>query len=201
LFRQIFHAHLLLDLIDMKRFEFEARKDVAQVYNFVLRQKKVQAVEYVKQHPAILRALVDGYNDPEIALSCGSILREVIRHEELNELLLNDPNMFDLFFEYVQLSTFDVASDAFATFKVRKDDAQHMNERAGRELRFCHSVPGGQIPRLGGNGLHPVCPLRRALVPCSAFSCPTPFLLVCIAAAFPSSVSHPSLLLFLPSCS
>ena len=61
----------------MKRFEFEARKDVAQVYNFVLRQKKAQAVEYVKQHPQILRALVDGYNDPEIALNAGSILREV----------------------------------------------------------------------------------------------------------------------------
>lgn len=102
----------------MKRFEFEARKDVAQVYNFVLRQKKAQAVEYVKQHPQILRALVDGYNDPEIALNAGSILREVIRHEELNEMLLNDPQMFDAFFEYVQLSTFDVASDAFATFKV-----------------------------------------------------------------------------------
>lgn len=27
---QIFHTSLLLDLIDMKRFEFEARKDVAQ---------------------------------------------------------------------------------------------------------------------------------------------------------------------------
>lgn len=119
LVEEIFHTNLLLELINMKRFEFEARKDVAQVYNFVLRQKKVQAVEYVKAHPEILRMLVDGYNDPEIALNSGSILREVIRHEELNELLLNDPHMFDAFFEYVQLSTFDVASDAFATFKVR----------------------------------------------------------------------------------
>ena len=73
----------------------------------------------MKAHPQILRMLVDGYNDPEIALNSGSILREVIRHEELNEILLNDPHMFDAFFEYVQLSTFDVASDAFATFKVR----------------------------------------------------------------------------------
>lgn len=93
---------------------------IHQVYNFVLRQKKAQAVEYVKQHPEILRALVDGYNDPEIALNAGSILREVIRHEELNEMLLNDAQMFDAFFEYVQLSTFDVASDAFATFKVSR---------------------------------------------------------------------------------
>jgi calcium binding protein 39 len=114
--------------MDMRHFEFEARKDVAQVWNFVLRQpkSKVQAVEYVKAHPDILRALVDGYNDAEIALNCGSILREVIRHEELNEMLLNDPQMFDAFFEYVQLSTFDVASDAFATFKVRGARAQSL---------------------------------------------------------------------------
>jgi len=50
-------------------------------------------------------------------LNCGSILREVIRHEQLDELLLNS-SLFDSFFEYVQLSTFDVASDAFATFKM-----------------------------------------------------------------------------------
>jgi hypothetical protein len=175
---------LLLDLIDMKRFEFEARKDVAQVYNFVLRQKKVQAVEYVKQHPAILRALVDGYNDPEIALSCGSILREVIRHEELNELLLNDPNMFDLFFEYVQLSTFDVASDAFATFKVRRDNAQHMDERTEREIVLL-TAPGR-----GPSAGQPAPPM--SLAPCPRafpFSHIVHFLcarvLVCFAAAFP----------------
>jgi len=59
---------------------------------------------------------------------------QVIRHEELNEMLLNDPQMFDAFFEYVQLSTFDVASDAFATFKVRANmDGQRCDERRGKE--------------------------------------------------------------------
>jgi calcium binding protein 39 len=95
----------------------QARKDVAQIFNFVLRQKKQQSVEYVKNHSDILRVLVEGYTDPEIALNCGSILREIIRHEELNLLILESP-LFWNFFEYVQLSTFDVASDAFATFKV-----------------------------------------------------------------------------------
>jgi len=118
LVEELFASDLLLELIHMNRFEFEARKDVAQIFNFVLRQKKAQAVEYVKQHREILKLLVDGYNDPDIALNSGSILREVIRHEELNEIILNDPTMFDAFFEYVQLSTFDVASDAFATFKL-----------------------------------------------------------------------------------
>ena len=57
------------------------------------------------------------YEDPEIALNCGMMLRECIRHEPLGKLILNS-SKFDKFFGYVELSTFDIASDAFATFKV-----------------------------------------------------------------------------------
>ena len=116
---ELFATNALIDLlVRMREFEFEARKDVARVYDFVLRQRKQQSVEYVKAHPDILKLLVEGYNDTEIALNSGQILREVIRHEELNELILHSPPLFDLFFDYVQLSTFDIASDAFATFKL-----------------------------------------------------------------------------------
>jgi hypothetical protein len=38
--------------------------------------------------------LVHGYAEPEIALNCGSMLREVIRYEELNNILLNDAELF-----------------------------------------------------------------------------------------------------------
>ena len=118
LIEELFASNLLLDLLlRMRELEFEARKDVARVYDFVLRQKKQQSLEYVKSHEEILRVLVEGYTDSEIALNCGSILREVVRHEELCELLLNSP-LLDNFFDYVQLSTFDIASDAFATFKL-----------------------------------------------------------------------------------
>jgi len=117
---EIFKTDVLLELIqNLHSFEFEARKDVAQIYNFVLRQRKELAVEYVRNHSDILRILVNGYSDPTpgVALNCGSILREVIRHKELNELILASP-LFEKFFQYVQLSTFDVASDAFFSFKL-----------------------------------------------------------------------------------
>ena len=59
------------------------------------------------------------YENPEIALNCGAMLRECIRHETLARTILYSPEFFN-FFDYVEVSTFDISSDAFATFKVRK---------------------------------------------------------------------------------
>lgn len=57
------------------------------------------------------------YESPEIALNCGIMLRECIRHEPLAKIILWSEQFYD-FFRYVEMSTFDIASDAFATFKV-----------------------------------------------------------------------------------
>ena len=58
------------------------------------------------------------YESPEIALNCGNMVRECVRHEPLAKIILNHQDFYK-FFGYVELSTFDIASDAFATFKVR----------------------------------------------------------------------------------
>lgn len=57
------------------------------------------------------------YETPQIALNCGIMLRECIRHEPLAKIVLHSEH-FHSFFNYVEMSTFDIASDAFATFKV-----------------------------------------------------------------------------------
>ena len=59
------------------------------------------------------------YEQQEVALNCGAMPRECIRYEALTKILLNAENFYD-FFKYVEVSTFDIASDAFATFKVRR---------------------------------------------------------------------------------
>lgn len=61
--------------------------------------------------------LISSYEQPEIALNCGMMLRECCRYEELTKLILN-AEQFYRFFQYVELSTFDIASDAFLTFRV-----------------------------------------------------------------------------------
>ena len=58
------------------------------------------------------------YENPEIALNCGMMLRECIRHESLCKIILFSEQFYN-FFGFVEVSTFDIASDAFSTFKVK----------------------------------------------------------------------------------
>jgi len=101
----------------MKDFDFEAKKDATSVINFLLRRgEQNTAVTYVAERPDILKILVEGYNDVDIALNFGLILRECVRHESLCGMVLNSDYFYN-FFEYVQNSSFDVASDAFLSLK------------------------------------------------------------------------------------
>ena len=57
------------------------------------------------------------YETPDIAITCGTMLKECIRHEHLAKIILSSEQFYD-FFNYVEVSTFYIASDAFSTFKV-----------------------------------------------------------------------------------
>merc|ERR1719322_2153991 len=56
------------------------------------------------------------YTNSDIALCCGNMLRECIRHEPLARQILFMDEFYE-FFRLVEMSTFDIASDAFSTFK------------------------------------------------------------------------------------
>ena len=45
------------------------------------------------------------------------ILRECLKHEPLASILLSSSQFYD-FFVYVEANTFDISSDAFASFRV-----------------------------------------------------------------------------------
>lgn len=119
--QEIYHVDLLTLLINnLSILEFEAKKDAAQIFNNLLRRQIGQrspTVEHLYHKPEILATLVLGYQNKDIALCCGLMLREAIKHEALAKMLLKQEN-FDQFFEYVELATFDIASDAFSTFKL-----------------------------------------------------------------------------------
>jgi len=64
----------------------------------------------------LLDFLVGCYKNLDIALNCGNMLRECIKYPTLAKYIL-ESGSFELFFEYVELPNFDIASDALNTFK------------------------------------------------------------------------------------
>lgn len=100
-------------------FGWQARKDLVHCWCILLRQKVDEyycCVDYIEHHLELLDFLVVCYDNKEIALTCGAMLRECIKFPTLAKYILESAS-FELFFKYVDLPTFDSASDAFSTFK------------------------------------------------------------------------------------
>ena len=83
----------------------------------MLRKYHVPTVAYIAQRPALLERLVFGYGSADTALTCGTMLRECLRYEELHILVAKSEPMFQKLVEFVQLPNFEVATDAFSSFK------------------------------------------------------------------------------------
>ncbi|URE00125.1 Mo25-like [Musa troglodytarum] len=97
----------------------QARKDLIHCWSILLRHNidsRYCCVEYIENHLELLDFLIICYNNKEIALSCGNMLRECIKYPTLAKCIL-ESRSFELFFKYAELPTFDIASDALATFK------------------------------------------------------------------------------------
>ncbi|XP_036401303.1 calcium-binding protein 39-like [Megalops cyprinoides] len=118
--QELYNSGLLILLVEnLQVIDFEGKKDVCQIFNNILRRQigtRSPTVEYFCSHQEVLFILLKGYETPQVALNCGIMLRECIRHEPLAKVVLHSEHFRD-FFHYVEMSTFDIASDAFATFK------------------------------------------------------------------------------------
>ncbi|CDP18002.1 unnamed protein product [Coffea canephora] len=98
---------------------WDARKNLVHCWSILLKQKVDDiccCVQYMENHLELLDFLVVCYDNKEIALHCGSLLRECIKRPSLAKYILGSPS-FELFFKFVELPNFDVSSDAFSTFK------------------------------------------------------------------------------------
>uniref|UniRef100_A0A6Q2Y5P8 Calcium binding protein 39-like n=1 Tax=Esox lucius TaxID=8010 RepID=A0A6Q2Y5P8_ESOLU len=118
--QELYNSGLLISLVEnLQVIDFEGKKDVCQIFNNILRRQigtRSPTVEYFCSHQEVLFVLQKGYETPVSALNCGIMLRECIRHEPLAKVVLHSEHFHD-FFGYVEMETFDIASDAFATFK------------------------------------------------------------------------------------
>lgn len=101
------------------KLNLEARKDATQVVANLQRQQvhsRLIASDYLEVNKDVLDTLIIGYENMDIALHYGSMLRECIRHQCIARYVLESVYMKN-FFDYIELPNFDIASDAFATFK------------------------------------------------------------------------------------
>jgi|EP00918_Siedleckia_nematoides_P029467 calcium binding protein 39 len=98
---------------------FETRKDAAAVFNCIVRTPVNGhdiVAEELSENPQILQAIACGYENPDVALTFGAMLRDMCRHETLVRKILHSECFWKMF-DYMQLQTFEIASDASATFR------------------------------------------------------------------------------------
>ena len=111
---------LALVIKNLGKFDFEAKKDVVYVVTHLVRRRSgavYPTVDFLaRRGAAMLGDLVRGYEVPELGATVGAILRECAEHEPLARAVLTSPEFWN-FFRYVESYQFDVASDAFATFR------------------------------------------------------------------------------------
>jgi calcium binding protein 39 len=90
--QETYTTDLLLALVThISKFDFEARKDVSQIFNNLLRRQigsRWPTVEYLCAKNEVIFMTLKGYENEEVALNTGIILREMLRHEPLAKVLL-----------------------------------------------------------------------------------------------------------------
>jgi len=111
----------LLLVRDMGKVGFEARKDISAVLTSMLRKERQTRppplATYLYRREDVMQTLLDGYSSPDLALTCGAILREMLRSETLCGRFLESMPRVQRLFDLSELSNFDIASDAFATLR------------------------------------------------------------------------------------
>lgn len=110
---------LRLLIVCLPKLNFETRKHATQIVTNLQGQKlqsRLIACEYLEKNIDLIDILIAGYENNDLALHYGVMLRECVRHQSVAKYILNSEHT-KKFFEYIQLPNFDIASDAAATFK------------------------------------------------------------------------------------
>eukprot|EP00227_Mantoniella_beaufortii_P015604 CAMPEP_0197580178 /NCGR_PEP_ID=MMETSP1326-20131121/4039_1 /TAXON_ID=1155430 /ORGANISM="Genus nov. species nov., Strain RCC2288" /LENGTH=354 /DNA_ID=CAMNT_0043143861 /DNA_START=153 /DNA_END=1217 /DNA_ORIENTATION=- len=127
---EVHRSGLIGQLIPMlPQLYFETRKDAGATFNGLLRHPvnvgngdQLLIVDYLSQNTSHLITILTGSECEEgatnnaAALTYGTMLREVVRYEPLCRHCLFSPEFLKLF-DYQLLPTFEIASDAAASFR------------------------------------------------------------------------------------
>jgi calcium binding protein 39 len=156
---QLVHCIIQEDILfelarSIRLLPFEARKDAQIIFSHILRYKTAStpsspqsgsqepsAITYlVSQRPEIIVELCRGYEFPQSAMPCGTVLRQALAYETVAAVILYDESqpgekavqlkdvdvsrkqtgtgVFWSFFDWINKGSFEVSADAFTTFRV-----------------------------------------------------------------------------------
>ena len=120
-FAQEAYQHHMMEylLTVMPRLEFEARKDITQIFVALLQRSigsRHPTVEYVYSNPSIVSMTIRGYEMPGIALNTGMILHEMLQYEILAKLFLYSSDLYR-FPQYIEFTSFSISCDAFKNLR------------------------------------------------------------------------------------
>lgn len=115
---ELFHnlcMHVLLLRLpsDSKRLELQMKRDMSQIFKFILRDHTCDlSEEYIDNRPEILQLILTGCRNSDSVPSCSDILRQCIRREALCQLLL-DSELLNRFLDTTHTNDFNLATQAF----------------------------------------------------------------------------------------
>ena len=96
-----------LMLSHLSRLPFETRKDVVDIFVFTCKYSKppgtYPGIECLRGRSHVIKSLVRGYEDPGVALNCGTMLRAAIQKDAAIATAILNSECLELFFGYVQV--------------------------------------------------------------------------------------------------
>ncbi|PIA30669.1 hypothetical protein AQUCO_05400046v1 [Aquilegia coerulea] len=103
----------------LSKLNLEARNDATEVVTSLQRQRvrsRLVASDYMELNKDLIDLLIRGYEDQDLALHYGSMLRACIHHHQGIARYVFESGYMVKFFDYIKLPNFDVASNAWETF-------------------------------------------------------------------------------------
>jgi len=92
----------------------DGKRDVVTLFNKLLKFPPI--VEHLAGQRPMFLNLVSSYGEPSLCLTVNLIFAEIVRYEALVKVML-DMELFTPFFTLIQSENFDIATNAFGTFK------------------------------------------------------------------------------------
>ncbi|CCH62969.1 hypothetical protein TBLA_0I03140 [Henningerozyma blattae CBS 6284] len=129
MYNAMHNKDLFYDLINnFCELEFEAKKEVMLIYAISLRyskDNKLVTVDYLVSKPSIIKLMIlkieeslnNKKNYQDNFLMLGNMIIENIKYEQLNRIILKDPNFWK-FFEFAKLNNFEISTESLQILNV-----------------------------------------------------------------------------------